>query len=301
MSNFLKDLKSRARDPRAIYHKFRTSNLLDENHYYFVEGYEDKEYLSFVCQSLEQKSISTICFGKKNLDKVYDEFLKSPVTRVPVKFVRDRDFDRFLNRTISENHLFLTCGYSIENYICSNKSLKRFIDERMSLSDSEIDVDEILSRFTSIVTALHQWLKPLYKLIFAAIDNLQEFDLNKFNVGKYIKDIVNQNTQITPENLPELKAVGLNKITPSDRHSCLSNEYCEIDPFMAIRGKYLLSITTEFLRGLADFYAREHKEGRIFNFNRSICSQINSERVFSDLAVRSPPTERLRSMVLSEN
>ena len=240
---------------------------------------------------------SVICFGKKNLDKVHDEYKKSPIERVKVLFIRDRDFDVFLDATPGGENVFFTCGYSVENYVCSLLSIRRFLSEKLGVDATEVDIDRHLDRFAAIVETLNSWLVPIYARIFDAISDGNSMDLDAIDIEKYARIVVQGGTLPDANNIPELEAMGLSSDHPSVTSVGKAEAYVNGDAKLSIRGKYLIISAVVWIRATADELLHLHKRGSISQFNRSACSQINGPQVFSNLTAKAEPTERLRNWV----
>lgn len=59
-----------------------------------------------------------------------------------------------------------------------------------------------------------------------------------------------------------------------------------------------MSLAVEFLKHLADTLLALHKAKSITSFNRGVCSQINPDRIFSDLSVRAVVPKRLETWLI---
>ncbi|MBY6042398.1 DUF4435 domain-containing protein [Phaeobacter italicus] len=300
MGNFIRLLQEKQKSPTAIYHKFRTSSLRSDCCYIFVEGYEDKEFYPQKFLDAGGKAHTTVCFGKKNLDKVFEEFKNSPVERVKVGFIRDSDFDFFLGKISEAEEFFITCGYAVENYVCSEESLSRYIIERMGVDENEVDHTHSLATYRELVDDLNNWLIPVYARVFQAISECREIDLDKLNIQNYAKMHLRGNGLPDINTIDDLKKMGFDEGIPVEKYFESANEYSKKESFLALRGKYLLAVATEFLKFLSEELLAKHKAKEIINFNRAVCSQINCERVFADLAPRSAPAGRLSDWIQNQ-
>lgn len=299
MSEFLDGLRARSKDPIAVYHRFRTRVLEEGVAYVFVEGYEDKEFYAKAFHDQGRPAECLICFGKKNLDKILREFEKSPVVRVPVLFIRDSDFDKFLGCAPSAENLFLTCGYSVENYVCTTNPISRFLRERMGIDSTEVDIVEKVSQIESLLGEMNDWLRPLYARVFEAIERGMAFDLNALEIETYSKRAVKALSLPDIDAIPELHAMGLDQFVPTEGNIEKAAAYVAEGGYLGLRGKYALHLVAAFLKKLAEELLERHKAKQIVYFNRTVCSALNLEQVYSDLAARAQASARLNAWIRS--
>lgn len=211
MGEFLNELNKKKNTPAAIYHRFRTQNLKDEVLYVFLEGYDDLEFYPIIFKSLNIPAHGVVCFGKKNMDEVIQEYKRSPIRRARVIFIRDRDFDLHLGVAPEGENLFLTCGYSVENYVCQVDAIERYIKERMGVDPHEHNISEELQRFEEAALCLNTWLTPIYGRVFDALEAGKSPDLDAIDISKYIKRILRDEPLPEPQHIEELNNMGLDK------------------------------------------------------------------------------------------
>lgn len=298
MGEFLEAITRKKKSPAAIYHKFRTGNLSREYYYAFVEGYEDKEFFpgAFRKEGMELKC--TICYGKKNLDEILSLYKVNPVNRVRVLFIRDRDFDAHLGLAPEAQNLFLTCGYSVENYICAPEAIVQYASEKMGVDENEVNAEEISKRFQNLILKLNYWLTPVYARSFEAIKKGINTELDALKFETYCKKALKDEELPDADTLEELEKMNLAGINASEESKSSAEKYVATGS-SGLRGKYILKALVEFLKKEAEVLLTMHKNEEIVAFNRAVVAQISSERVFSDMAVRTEPTDRLRRWLKS--
>lgn len=299
MGEFLEKIKKKSLEPKAIYHQFRTRNLNDTTIYVFIEGYDDKEFYPRIFLGEGRKADFTICFGKKNLDKILQEFNATPVNRASVVFIRDSDFDVFLNKEPKANNLFLTCGYSVENYVCTVDAVERYIVERMGVDPKEFDVDEKLKQLQVILDHFSMWLHPVYACVFKLLKDGKTVDLDALNIEKYSKQAVKGMPLPSIEEIPELSSMGLEGTAPTQEDIDDASKYIQLGSSWYLRGKYVLNLVVEFLKVLGEELMTRHKAKEIACFNRSVCTGLNCDRIFSDLSARSDGSDRMKRWIVS--
>jgi|AntRauTorcE11898_2_1112593.scaffolds.fasta_scaffold05993_3 hypothetical protein len=298
MGEFLEAITRKKKSPAAIYHKFRTGTLSKEYYYAFVEGYEDKEFFSGAFRKEGMELKCTICYGKKNLDDILNRYKDSPVNRVRVLFIRDRDFDAHLGQAPEGQNLFLTCGYSVENYISTPATIFRYASEKMGVDDDEVDIEEISKRFQDLALKLNDWLTPVYARNFEALRRGVSTELDALKFETYCKKALKDEALPDADTLKELEKMNLADINASEESKSSAEDYVATGS-SGLRGKYILKALVEFLKKEADVLLTMHKNEEIVAFNRAVVAQISSERVFSDMAVRTEPTDRLRRWLKS--
>src|ERR1700722_2120097 len=121
-------LSGKRKSPSAIFHKFRVDSSIHSRRHIFVESYEDIGYYGRNAGKINGLSPKFhLCFGKKNLDNVASLYWKSDIKEAIVLFIRDSDFDVFLGSAPRGKDFFLTCGYAVENYVCSEEALEAYL------------------------------------------------------------------------------------------------------------------------------------------------------------------------------
>lgn len=177
--SFLQILIDSAEIPEAEYIKFLNQyNFNKINYHIFYEGEEDKSfYNNFIESKISEDIINYyICTGKDNLYKIYSDINWSSFNKHRVLFFTDKDFDEFIGANrVSDENIFVTKTYSIENYLVSSKLFKRVLDEMLNIKDEEV-INKLEIKFSNQLGIFAELLIPLTSwLIFVR--------KNKFNVN----------------------------------------------------------------------------------------------------------------------
>ncbi|MBZ4690275.1 MAG: hypothetical protein JG765_1526 [Cereibacter sp.] len=294
MSTFLEVLQARSKSPLAVYQKFRVLVRSGGVLYLFVEGYDDKLFYSAICGWRGVEVQIFVTYGKKNLDKIYEIHEKAgEVPSSGPRFIRDRDFDEFLGLASSKDNLFLTCGYSVENYVCSEASFRKALEYRFGLDPYEVDLASDVALYSHAVEAINRWLLPVYAhALDCALAGLP-VDLNKLNIEEYVKIVLAGKPLPPVLQLDELVKAGLPSATPSQESIGRAEAYLVGDHRLTIRGKYLLIVASEVMKAITSKYMLLHKGGKIQSFNRTACGPINPSSLFSALVVHADAPGRL--------
>lgn len=291
---FKEKINERRKSAAATFHKFRTDSSIHSRRHYFVEGYEDvKFYARHIPKTAKEAPRFHVCFGKKNLDEVAKLYWSSDITSSTILFIRDSDFDHFLGRAPSGRDLFLTCGYAVENYVCSAVALERYFSLILCVDEAEVSLDDFVTRYVSLADRFHQWLSPLYGATMVALSAGRKIDLNQLNVALHFSKLL---CGIDPENpleMAELAKIGLEKTDFNEDAMQLGVQFAKLPALQWLRGKYLLTIATSFIRSKEAECRLQFKAGNITRFNVKAVSGMTEEGIFDTLSSWAEPTTRL--------
>lgn len=293
MSSFLQNLKEYSKSPLSVYHKFRTLTRSDDTLYLFVEGYDDKSYYSALCEAKGLKARVFITFGKNNLDTIYFEHSASSKKSKNVKFIRDRDFDQFLGKVKSSEDFFVTCAYSVENYVFTEAAIAKLLEARYGLDPSEVDIFEDIGKFSEALEALNNWLVPLYAKAFECSLSNHKVDLNKVNIDTYAKAVLKKKNLPSEFPFSELGLEDYLNTPPPPELVASASTYIGESHHKTIRGKYLATLSAEFLKLTLEKYIQLHKSGAIAHLNRSACGSISVEAIFTAMIPYAKASDRL--------
>lgn len=291
--SFSETLANRRKSAVAVFHQFRIEARGRPIKNVFVEGFDDLAFYSFFMGSEGKRFRMT--FGKRNMDRIIQWFYAEGFNDTDTIFVRDSDFDKFIGDLPVGDHVFTTCGYSVENYICAPNALKRYLKERLCTTTQEFDADADVSHFDHLVTELFRWSAPL----MGAIIKRKRSNLD---VNLDVIDLVTPFTiLLRGEPLP-----------PFDK-----SDYCvggiEISDFtgsiedgiaftaqtatMWLRGHQFAKIVSAYLESRHQFLAKEFKSGKISQFNKRASSNYDPNSTIEKLIPFADGTEELRQAV----
>jgi hypothetical protein len=168
----------------------------------------------------------------------------------------------------------------------------------MGVDDDEVDIEEISKRFQDLALKLNDWLTPVYARNFEALRRGVSTELDALKFETYCKKALKDEALPDADTLKELEKMNLADINASEESKSSAEDYVATGS-SGLRGKYILKALVEFLKKEADVLLTMHKNEEIVAFNRAVVAQISSERVFSDMAVRTEPTDRLRRWLKS--
>lgn len=118
--SYLSKLRDRRKTPGAVWHKLRTSISTEKFEFYAAfEGEEDEEFYShFIYKRYPGLRFRPlICEGKGGVLALRSEVIRMYGSARNVIFFVDSDHDKFVGVNNDGENTFITCGYSIENYI----------------------------------------------------------------------------------------------------------------------------------------------------------------------------------------
>lgn len=289
-------LNGKRRTAAAIFHKFRVDASIHTRRHVFVEGYED---IGFYSRHVEPVGASEVkfhlCFGKKNLDEVAVLYWQSAIKGALALFIRDSDFDVFLSRAPTGRDLFLTCGYAVENYVCSAQAVDAYLRTVFCLDEGELDLNKIVGDYVSIAQAFHEWLSPIYGAAMYALADGRAVDLNKLKVDEHFSFLLAGQPLPEPSTLPELSSVGLDASDFNEFSRKRGEEFSILPALLWMRGKFLLTILTSYLKKKEEEFRALHKAGLLSQFNRKAAANLNEPSLFDRLSGLANPTPRLAS------
>jgi hypothetical protein len=267
--SFKETISGRRESAAATFHKFRVDPSIRKVRHIFVEGYED---LSFYARHVPNDENGAarfhVCFGKKNLDQVAELYWTAKFKNSKALFIRDSDFDRHLKKAPTGPGLFLTCGYAVENYVCSEEAIEKYLSQVFCLDNLEVNYKSIVEEFISLIEKLHAWLGPLYGAAMYAMTFERKLDMDQFDAKKYIKILLNGKILPPVDSIPDIALIGLTESDFNPESVRLGDEFKEQKALRWVRGKYLLSAVSLFLHSKKEEFGKRHKAKSLKRFNR---------------------------------
>ncbi|WP_145975079.1 DUF4435 domain-containing protein [Cereibacter sphaeroides] len=138
MEDFAEYLASEAVSENAAVHEFVTSYQFDNEVHVFMEGEED---IAFYLPEIrrfagDRRIFSYVCGGKWNVVGARDSI--EHFYDVCTLFFVDRDYDDLLSRQApSSPSLYITEGYSIENWAASEKAIEVLLEDVLAVPPRE--------------------------------------------------------------------------------------------------------------------------------------------------------------------
>lgn len=294
MTSFKDALAKKRKGPAAIFHKFRVDSSIKSRRHVFVEGYDDIGFYSrHIVNESDEGPIFHLCFGKKNLDEVAKLYWGSGIEDALALFIRDGDFDVFLGTVPVGKNLFVTCGYSVENYVCSTEALDFYLRSILCLDEDEVNIDEVVSRYVTLAEEFHTWLSPFYGAVMFAKDQGKDVDLNKLKVSEHFRKFLSGDEIAHPKLISELNTIGLVHEDFNEHSEKLGKEFSKNPALSWLRGKYLLTLLTLYLISKDKDFRDLQKQGDLSRFNRKAAASINEPAVFEKFSAFAQPSARL--------
>ncbi|WP_017306616.1 DUF4435 domain-containing protein [Spirulina subsalsa] len=291
MSSFLDALKAAPQTPQAKLNIFLLSfQPQGQAISIFLEGRDDPSLIRVNVQRFaEQKALSveTIILGnKKEVLKAYDYLGKRFPNNPRIMFFVDKDHDDLLgeNRGIqTQESLFVTPYYSIENYLVSESAIAAILTDFWGLDSSSEAITIACQKFHQFQADYRQAFLPWMAWLLAIRRLGENPNNNNINASVFTVDI---NYQIMfnwqPDILTHLGRVCNVNIRPDSMTIDHTTRELEALPTKVwLRGKQELWCLVKFLNRLEE----EVKTGEV---KLKIRSPINLNNIVELLAPRLP-------------
>jgi hypothetical protein len=296
MSSFLDALKSAPTSSQAKLNTFLLSfQPQGQVIAIFLEGRDDPSLIRVnVQQFAEQKALSveTIILGnKKEVLNAYDYLGKRFPNNRRIMFFVDKDHDDLLGETrgiTTQQGLFVTQHYSIENYLVSEPAIAAILTDFWGLDSSSEAIAIACQKFNQFQQDYRQVFLPWMAWLLAA----RRLGEKPNNNNIKLQMTVDINYQITlnwqPDIFAHLGRVCNVNIQPDPRTIDSTIRELEALPTKVwLRGKQELWCLIKFLNRLEE----EVKTGKV---KLKIRSQININNIVELLAPRLPCPSDLR-------
>lgn len=132
---------------------------------FLVEGKDDFIfYSSFFKQYFKNHTSETIqCGGKKAvLNRLTEKATLFHQTQIPLFFI-DKDFDDYLEKKITDDALFITDGYSFENYLVTPEALSELLEYHWFISKNLDVYNDIIEKYKRAYQKFVDFIKPFMK------------------------------------------------------------------------------------------------------------------------------------------
>lgn len=219
--------------------------------YLFVEGY-DRDYYEVVIKPLNKSTFSPVfvpCHGKKNVIKMHQKLsTNSSYDSLHLLYFVDKDYDD--NSSLSTD-IFVTCGYSVENYYCGSDVIEAFLNTFCHLNRNDhadqfqsvhADYDQYLNRFVDVARPFCAWYMTARNRNIVNNINYKETlpeqycTISKTDIAStgYDYNTLNADYGVTPQVTPQEYQKAYNQITHVDH----------------IRGKFVLQFMQAYINRL---------------------------------------------------
>ena len=180
-------LRSKRNVLQAVVHRFLLKYRAGSNDIYlFFEGKDDP---SFYLPEIRKRASSFgtahtfQCEGKGTLLAVHGKVINRVDNKHRCLFFIDKDLDNYLGiRSPRHRNIFVTSPYSIENYICTEESVRILWTELLHLPESDQRMQAMLTHFSSSYSSYVRSIRPVMAWILNHRENYPH-DRNRLNLS----------------------------------------------------------------------------------------------------------------------
>ena len=268
------------------------------NYFLFFEGKDDGKYygIRFVDISGRDECVSYSCDGKKNVIDIYWKIKKDTVgdKNKSLLFFVDRDFDKYLELP---DDIYVTDGYSIENYYFTDKAIRNLLIYEFNFQLSKKDDIEDFKKSLEFLKKERDL--AIKKIIYT--NAWYSLQVNKAYVQKIPKPKlynIKEYSKIEGINcIPDLESKVEDYISVSEKEIEEEIKYLNEDPVMRIRGKYFEQIMSKKIEEL--FKDSNKRSGhKILSKRRRNCLVINKDSIISLFSQYADTPDSLRKYII---
>jgi hypothetical protein len=138
--SFLDSLKEAGKSATTMYLRFlQQYKESDKSLHLFIEGNDDPSFYTNFISNITNDEYQIHFYNSKNKNGVYsnhDKINWTTYNKNKVLFFVDKDYSDILNLTYkSDENIFVTKYYSIENYLINNDMIKRILIELLHITE----------------------------------------------------------------------------------------------------------------------------------------------------------------------
>nr|WP_315035085.1 DUF4435 domain-containing protein [uncultured Chryseobacterium sp.] len=302
--------------PSATYIKILSQYKTSDNTIFcLVEGVEDisfyRPFMEIYKEGVPIKYI--VCNGKQNVIDNYNDIDWDFYDKKRVLFFIDKDFDDYIGKEIiSDNNVFITDCYSIENYLVDERILEKFIIDNCLITNEEI-IELTIENFKVQHIIYIKQLKMISAWMMFCRKNNFNVSFNEIKMSDLFKI----------DNEGKLKKKTLSSYNSKFEYLCdktntnhfnigeIRHYYNLIDreskPKKFIRGKYELYFMFMYLKYISENIVNEiSKEVKLHNKNApkkdkiirpKITIQLQEENIFQILYNKTKVPEKLKAFI----
>ncbi|WP_276379077.1 DUF4435 domain-containing protein [Flavobacterium sp. H4147] len=284
----------------------------DSTIFCLVEGQEDISfYRNYIERYFPNNIKYIICNGKGNVIDNYKNLNWNFYDKKRILFFIDKDFDNYINEEIlTDENIFTTEYYSIENYLVDEIVLSKFISDNCHIHDETI-IKELIhdfhlkhADFTKHLTKISAWMiycrKNKFRVNFNDINLSDLFQIDKD--GKFIKiklddfenhfDYICNKTNTKHFDLREIKTIYEELISETNKKKFL-------------RGKYELFFMFLFIKYIVDqivpklsLKVKELNKVNNEKFSKpKVTIQVREENIFQVLCNKVKEPDSLKNFI----
>ncbi|MGN7503628.1 MAG: DUF4435 domain-containing protein [Alphaproteobacteria bacterium] len=269
-TSFAEDLQKAKHSAASVYHQYKLNRETKSHYFLFVEGNDDKLYYTATIHQKDPELLihTYICNNKKNVISLLQHMEAKKENLKKCLFFVDRDYDCFFSQQTSSNdNLYITDLYSIENQIINENSLGIALRDYTNINHNDVKAATELYKTSSL--NFYRQLKPFIAFCLANREIGHKPVLNSINMNSIFT--INRNYEVTK------KADSINTFLDSSKindvkikYSQFKKWYCIIQKTknnkLWVRGKFDLWFFLLFLEqycknnGLKTTFLLEHKK-----------------------------------------
>lgn len=302
--------------PAAAYIKILSQYKTSDNTIFcLVEGIEDisfyRPFMEIYKEDIPVKYI--VCNGKQNVIDNYNDIDWSFYDKKRILFFIDKDFDDYIGREIiTDNNVFVTDCYSIENYLVDEIILEKFITDNCLITNESIiklAIENFRLQHLIYVQQLKMisaWMMYCRKNNFnVCFNEIKMADLFKIDEsGKLKKKTLSSYASKFDYLCDKTKTNHFNIVEIRHYYNLIRKES---KPKKFIRGKYELYFMFMYLKYISDNVVSEiSKEAKEHNKNArrqdkvirpKSTIQLNEENIFQVLYNKTKVPEKLKIFI----
>jgi hypothetical protein len=188
MMTFKEILEKAGEIPESTYIKYLQQYKPKGNTiHFFFEGQSDLSFYANYIENIypnDYKLYFYLCDGKENVEQNYNDINWDIYSKNRTLFFIDKDFDDILNiRKITDENIFETQYYSVENYFVTSQCYIRFLKEICNIKIDQI-IKDLALQFDRQLDAFHTNLKLMTAWIIYCRKNNYKINLNDIHMAK---------------------------------------------------------------------------------------------------------------------
>lgn len=241
------DLLLKMQSPKVAFHKFV---LLHREHksdlFCFFEGGDSQYYFPRI-NAVNEKNHPIVCGNKRSVLESYD-FIKNKYSNYKTIFFVDSDFDEITEK----KDLFTTCGYSVENYYCTENVLSRILKNEFFLKVTDNEYKSVMDIFKTRQKEFHKATSLFNLWYFSAKRKATEINsvVNASLSDRFVKEFISFSFDSITSNytLEDIKNKFPNAIEISEEEiEKYKNDFYTKEPLLRFRGKYEFEFMLKYL------------------------------------------------------
>ena len=304
--SFLDVLNESSESTAPVYHDFlRRFDPKIKQVFVFYEGDEDSSFYKQFLQKhipddFELEEIIAGC--KNNVLKIHNEFDWDQYSKSQIIFIVDRDLSYWLSEpAITEENIFVTDEYSVENYVVNKDTFKTWLTSFQGFARATKDeVTEMVNCFSRLLPVFKDSMIPIMAAAIVGKRKDRTITLSDLKIKSVLQFYIDQDClQFKLEDPKDVKIKW--SLTPEDEQEiekqiAIINDH--IDKY-SVRGKWLIVFMAEMGE-----YMRLHAKSFAPSLNREKAKQtcaVATKQSMTVLAPRALKTEPPRLKSFLEN